>query len=231
MTQWTISLNDKPIKRFTLKEGWNLIIGRGVDSDIIVDNTAISRQHSSIELKDGRYILTDLGSLNGTFVNGKRITGPTHVTEHDVINLGKFRLSISEDGEPMHAASYGAHPSTEDQTIIISAERLAAKTNVFDSKKPDHKLVLIEGHAVPKQIALKGKSSIKIGKDASCDMVLSGLFVAGAQAYIVAHADQFKLIPQRSWASTFLNDRKIKGEQLLSKGDIIKVRSTKIRLY
>jgi pSer/pThr/pTyr-binding forkhead associated (FHA) protein len=78
---------------------------------------------------------------------------------------------------------------------------------------------------------LIGKGSIKIGKDQSCDMILSGLLIADSQCYIVKHDDAFKIVPQRSWAKTFLNGTKIKGEQVLRKGDIIKIRSTKIRFY
>jgi len=231
MTQWTISLNDKAIKHFTIKEGWELTIGRGAEADVIVDNTAISRKHTSIKLKDGLYILTDLGSLNGTFVNGKKITGSEYVTKDDEINLGKFKLSIAEGLKQEKATSYGAHPDTEDKTIIVSAKQLAGVEKESGSKKPDHQLILMEGNASPAKISLKGKSSIKIGKAQSCDMILSGMFIADAQFYIVNHNDKYKIIQQRSWSKTYINGTKIKEEQLLHKGDIIKVRSTKIRFY
>ena len=121
MTEWIISLGDKVIKRFNIKEGWNLTIGRGAEADVIVDNTAISRQHTSIQLRDDSYMLTDLGSLNGTFVNGERIKDTVFVSNRDNIKLGKFELAIAKDDENSEASisSYGAHPDTEDKTIII----------------------------------------------------------------------------------------------------------------
>ncbi len=231
MTEWIISLNEKVIKRFTIKEGWKLTIGRGTDADVIVDNTAISRKHTSLELKDGLYILSDLGSLNGTFVNGKRIKNSEYITQDDGINLGKFSLSVGKGSEQEAASSYGVHPDTEDKTIIVSAKQLASMAKDADPKKPEHQLILMDGHAAPTKIALKGKSSIKIGKAPSCDMVLSGLFIGNAQFYIVKHEDKYKIIPQRSWAKTSLNGTKIKDEHVLRKGDIITVRSTKIRFY
>jgi len=231
MTEWIISLNEKVIKRFTIKEGWNLTIGRGTDADVIVDNTAISRKHASLELKDGLYILTDLGSLNGTFVNGKKIKASEYVTPDDAVNLGKFKLSVAQGSEKEISSSYGAHPDTDDKTIIISAQQLASMEKDSDEKKEEHQLIVIEGNASPTKISLKGKSSIKVGKAPSCDMKLTGLFVADAQFYIVQHNKGYKIIPQRSWAKTLLNGTKIKGENPLRKGDIIKVRSAKIRFY
>jgi pSer/pThr/pTyr-binding forkhead associated (FHA) protein len=231
MNEWIISLNDKVIKRFIIKEGWKLIIGRGANADVIVDNTAISREHTSIELKDGLYILSDLGSLNGTFVNGKKIKGTEYITQEDDIKLGKFKLSVGKGSEQELTSSYGAHPDTDDKTIIVNSKQLSAMAEDPDEKKPEHQLILMEGNAAPSKISLKGKSSIKIGKALSCDMVLSGLFIADAQFYIVQHKDKYKIIPQRSWAKTFLNGTKIKDEKLLKKGDIIKIRSTKIRFY
>ena len=233
MTEWVISLGDKIIKRFNIKDGWNLTIGRGTNADVIVDNTAISRQHTSIELKDTRYILSDLGSLNGTFVNGKKIKGAVYITEDDNIKLGKFKLAVSKDDEKPETtkASYGAHPDTDDKTIIIDPKKLSEMAKGTDPQEPEHQLVLAEGHAVPDKISLKGKNTVKIGKGLSCDMLLTGLFVADSQCYIVKNNDEYKIVPQRSWTKTFLNGTKLRDEHLLRKGDIIKIRSTKIRFY
>ena len=231
MTQWILSLNNKPLKRFTIKEGWNLIIGRGADADVIVDNTAISRQHASLELKDGKYILSDLGSLNGTFVNGKKISSAETIELNDTIRLGKFKLSVSEDSEKMEVSSYGAHPDTEDKTVIINPKSLAGVVKKSGSNQSENKLVLIEGHARPEKISLNGRSTIKVGKAPSCDIILKGLFVADAQFYVVEQNSEYKLIPQRSWAKTFVNGIKIKNGHSLTNGDIIKVSSTKIRFY
>ncbi len=231
MPRWTLSLNNKPIKRFSIKEGWNLTIGRGSDADVIVDNTAISRKHASLELKKNQYVISDLDSLNGTFVNGKKINGATRISVDDIIKLGKFKLALSEDDEKLEVSSYGAHPDTEDKTIIVSAQQFLEKPKNPGSIKNGNRLVLMEGHSEPEKLSLTGKSSIKIGKNASCDMILQGFFVADAQFYIVSQDSKYKLIPQRSWSKTFVNGFKVTHERILSNGDIIRVRSTKIRFY
>ena len=187
MTEWTISLGDKTIRRFNIKEGWQLTIGRGTDADVIVDNTAISRKHTSIELKDGSYLISDLGSLNGTFVNGKRIEETVSITEKDNVKLGKFKLTVSQDDtlDEAESASYGAHPDTDDMTVIVRAKDLAQMATKSTIKESNKQLVLIEGNITPNKLSLKGKNSIKIGKGPSSDMLLSGLFIGEAQCYIV----------------------------------------------
>ena len=57
---------------FTLKEG-SSTVGRTADSDIWLDDDSLSRAHARFEVRDGSVVLQDLGSTNGTFVDGVRI--------------------------------------------------------------------------------------------------------------------------------------------------------------
>ncbi len=63
------------------------VIGRGTGSDIIVDDPAVSRMHAAIEFSDARFILRDLGSKNGTFLEGKSINA-TDLAHGDTFQLG-----------------------------------------------------------------------------------------------------------------------------------------------
>src|SRR5580704_7345426 len=72
-----------------------LRIGRDPGNDLVVPDLSVSRVHAELRnLGDGRYEIADLGSHNGTFVNGQRIARPTTVTEQDLIGIGRatFRL-------------------------------------------------------------------------------------------------------------------------------------------
>jgi ABC transport system ATP-binding/permease protein len=76
-----------------------LRIGRAPESDLVVPDLSVSRVHAELRnLGDGRYEIADLGSHNGTFVNGQRIARPTTVTEQDLIGIGRatFRLHGDE---------------------------------------------------------------------------------------------------------------------------------------
>lgn len=229
MPEWTITLNEKVLKQFTITDGSSLTIGRSADADVVVDNTAISRKHTSLELKDGIYYLADLDSLNGTFVNGQKIEKNVPVSENDRIELGKFKLSIAQDTDQTASTSFATPMDIEDETLFISSKKAAEIMKPSPAGKPQHKLTVITGEASQKMLSLDGKTSIKIGKDASCDIVISGWFVAGAQCYILSRDEKFFIVPQQSWAGTYLNGAKIKNEQLLRKGDVIAIKSVQIR--
>src|SRR5262249_41819101 len=73
-------------------------IGRVQGNDIILPKGNVSKRHSRIVLKDGKFIIVDLKSTNGTYVNGRKITSPLVVKPSDKIYIGDFILAV-EDGE------------------------------------------------------------------------------------------------------------------------------------
>jgi len=83
-------------------------IGRVQGNDIILPKGNVSKRHSRIVLKDGKFIIVDLKSTNGTYVNGRKITSPLVIKPSDKIYIGDFILAV-EDGEGAAvAASAGA---------------------------------------------------------------------------------------------------------------------------
>lgn len=73
-----------------------LSIGRRLDNDIVVDDTRVSRAHAQLRLRFGRYVVYDLGSTGGTFVNGIKIEECV-LRAGDVISLGGIPLIFGED--------------------------------------------------------------------------------------------------------------------------------------
>ncbi len=70
-------------------------LGRHPDSEIMLDDITVSRRHAAIERTDEGYVVTDAGSLNGTYVNQERIERA--VLQHgDELQVGKFRLVLFE---------------------------------------------------------------------------------------------------------------------------------------
>jgi pSer/pThr/pTyr-binding forkhead associated (FHA) protein len=69
-------------------------IGRSPESDIFLDDITVSRNHSQIEHRLEGLVLRDLGSLNGTYVNRRRIHDEERLQNGDEVQIGKFRLVL-----------------------------------------------------------------------------------------------------------------------------------------
>jgi pSer/pThr/pTyr-binding forkhead associated (FHA) protein len=70
-------------------EGDVLTIGREAGNAIVINDAEVSRKHTQFVFQGGKYIVTDLGSTNGTFVNGQRLTGQHILQPGEVISLGE----------------------------------------------------------------------------------------------------------------------------------------------
>jgi hypothetical protein len=70
------------------------VLGRGSDADIVLDDPGVSRRHAEIRLEGGGAVVRDLGSTNGTFVDGER-AGAARVTDGSQITIGRTRITFS----------------------------------------------------------------------------------------------------------------------------------------
>lgn len=69
-------------------------IGRGVSNTIVVDDEYISSEHVLLTWRGNRWWVEDLGSRNGTLLNGQPLTAPAVITTSDVIGIGSTQLKI-----------------------------------------------------------------------------------------------------------------------------------------
>lgn len=77
-----------PGETFSITED-SITIGRDVTNDVVVADAEVSRQHARINRTPGGHVLEDLGSTNGTFVNGERLVAPRVLSAGDLIGLGE----------------------------------------------------------------------------------------------------------------------------------------------
>lgn len=77
--------------QFSLLPNEQITIGRSSDSKIFLDDVTVSRKHASISLVDTDWVLSDSGSLNGTYVNKHRVASAALVSG-DELQIGKFRF-------------------------------------------------------------------------------------------------------------------------------------------
>lgn len=99
--------------------GTNVTIGRNPESDVtLASDTMVSGLHAVVRRYRGGWSVQDLSSLNGTFVNGRRITGERQLRPRDEIGVGNSRFVFWSDG-------VGTVPTTPagDRVVVTPAER------------------------------------------------------------------------------------------------------------
>jgi len=98
-------------------EGDQITIGRDSTNGITINDAEISRRHARLTFQGGKYILEDLGSTNGTFVNGQRLAGPRVLKTGEVVSFGEqivlvFEATTFDSGATMVSPRAAAVPST-----------------------------------------------------------------------------------------------------------------------
>ena len=100
-----------PLSGQSLELEGELVIGRE-GAAVTVEDSELSRRHAAVRSVDGGIEVEDLGSLNGTFVNGQRITAPTRLATGDSIKLGQSVLEL--EGAPAPPTAASAVPARSD---------------------------------------------------------------------------------------------------------------------
>src|SRR5688572_11617223 len=104
-----ITINEKGGQAKSLDfDKTEITIGRVQGNDIVLPKGNISKRHSRIVLRDGKFIIVDLKSTNGTYVNGKRISSPQVLKDADKVYIGDFTLTLEgAEGNGAGASSNG----------------------------------------------------------------------------------------------------------------------------
>lgn len=108
-----------PGKSFELNKS-EIYIGRDIHNDIVINDAEVSRKHARLVIQAGGYVLEDLGSTNGTFVNGQRLMGPHVLRPNELVMLGeKVSLVFEASYEP--GATVAAVPSQPPKAVPSQA--------------------------------------------------------------------------------------------------------------
>jgi pSer/pThr/pTyr-binding forkhead associated (FHA) protein len=110
------------------------VLGRRQDCDLQIPLMGISRQHCELSVKGAKIFVKDLGSSNGTFVNGKRVQQSQELAPGDRLQVGLVLFTVQVDGKPSEVAP----PSREDSVLRPAAAGAAAAENEVDVElEPD----------------------------------------------------------------------------------------------
>lgn len=229
----TLSLiyNEKRLENFPIGMGDTLIIGRQSTNDIVIDNLAVSFLHSRVESIGDEFLLVDLQSENGSFVNDKRITAHW-LKDGDVITIGKHTLLFSNP-KPKNL------PRKMSSSIIETVQMDTAKfRELLNKNEPgtQHKptpqktpsAVLSFLSERRENVPLR-KLPVRIGKWMASDIVIKGIFVGKTAAVINWMSDGWHISNVGGFAKVKVNGSSIKTSVKLNKLDIITIGKTKMQ--
>ena len=94
-----------------------ITIGRNPGNDIPIDNLGVSKQHAKIIKHDGGYVVEDLNSTNGTFINDKRVARAV-LNNNDEVHIGKHSLQIQFKA----TGSSASDQDFGDKTVILTSK-------------------------------------------------------------------------------------------------------------
>ncbi|TGD74753.1 FHA domain-containing protein [Mangrovimicrobium sediminis] len=117
--QWVISAETGPLSGLSYAVRDSLVLGRALECDLAIVTPHVSRQHARIDADDGRLFIEDLGSSNGTMVNGKRAGGRQQLRHDDEIRLHDIIFRVTERLSKPHSERQAS-----DQTTFIHAADL-----------------------------------------------------------------------------------------------------------
>lgn len=89
---WQLDLTGEHVERVYELSDEQVLIGRRDDCAVCLSGNTISRRHAQIRHDDGQFFLTDLGSTNGTMLNGEALVGEEQLRDRDEIGVGIYKL-------------------------------------------------------------------------------------------------------------------------------------------
>src|SRR6185503_14462517 len=123
MAMFSVVISEKGgAERREVFERPEISVGRVQGNDLMLPKGNVSKRHARLIFRDGRFIVTDLNSTNGTYVNRRRIAQATIVREGDRIYVGDFVLRVE--------------PTADSSELPAGADDAARSTSRTDSAPP-----------------------------------------------------------------------------------------------
>jgi adenylate cyclase len=110
--------------RVELAEGYTWKVGRHEENDVVIPSEIVSRQHAMLQRsEDGTFYLIDMGSRNGSFVNGSRVSVPAALHDGDEISLGDTLITFHCDAGTASPAAAAAASSGNTTAAYFALNR------------------------------------------------------------------------------------------------------------
>lgn len=231
----TLKFKDAKISDYLLQKGLSLTIGRRKNNDVVIDNLAVSGHHAKIDSVGSAFVLIDLQSKNGSFVNEKIVH--THWLEDgDVISIGKHSLGFKYTSDELE---FGNSSDKIEKTMVMDTVHYRSMLNNskegdpaarFDDDGIDASGGLLFLNGGSGEIELSRKIT-KIGKDPASDVVIKGVLVGQTSVIITKRSDGFYLSYVGGFSKPKINAKSIKHSVILSDLDVIDIGPAKLQFH
>jgi len=229
MFRVTMSFSGKPVKKFTFEQD-QIAIGRDATCEIVIENIGASRRHAVIEKTPEGYVLSDLQSHNGTYVNGEKIFHH-RLTDNDEFFIGKYAFEF-ESLEPVVAvagdapAPQSAPAKSEMPDMTFRLDRKEIERIIGHSARGAAPQLVQIAPEKEKQTIVLDKAYYVLGKDASAEIKLRG-WNAPAKAGVIIKGEH-------GWRVLGLTTKfRINGKHVadgpLADGDLVQVGGRRFR--
>ena len=195
------------------------VIGRDAGCDFKIASNSVSRRHARLEVREGRLMVTDLGSANGTFVNGERVRERALGVGDEV----KFDVESFRVEGPVDPGRTAMRPAAGAATQVRSAVG-AGGTAVVPT--PSGRLEVVAGME-EKSFAL-AKAKYQVGRAVGSDIHLPEDSVSSRHAQLERTGTGWRLTDLQSTNGTFVNDQRIDSVEL-KPGDRIRFGEVRVR--
>ena len=238
MAKLYLKFDESVLKELPLTQSATTI-GRLPDNTLQIDNLAVSGHHAKIYWNEGHYVVEDLGSLNGTYVNNKRV-GQATLIHGDQVLIGKHIVEFKNEGSMALGVSLpkaGPAAPKLDATVVLDTRR--AQGMISENGAPAKVTRSITGDSVPakERIAvlnvvegktdqvryvLTGKMTV-IGKSSMATVKLKGFFAPESAALISRRDNKYFIAPSERKIRLKINDEDSPNQRELTAGDTIEV--------
>jgi predicted component of type VI protein secretion system len=231
MARITLQFKDLPLKELELA-GESKTIGREPGNDIVVENLLVSGYHARIDPAGKEFVLTDLQSKNGTFVNGERVTS-TKLKNGDQILIGKHTLVFTLD-----PAEIQEYDKLTEETMFIQVAQGSGEAATAESETPDLASTAVSAERPAVLSFVTGgsdefeikKKLVKLGKGEEADIHIRGIFTPKVAATISRRATGYHLSPTGR-AKVKVNGAQIRGSHRLKEFDTIEIGPARLQFY
>ena len=215
----SISLDAKLLEKKKFDQE-SISVGRDAENDIHINNLAVSRFHAKIHKEGEKYIIKDLGSANGTFVNGNKVDW-AELNFGDIILIGKHALKLESTNNSVQEEAF-----IEGNTVMVDRHTQDKFLKKLETQIPSNQTKLISSGGAEIPI---NSEFFTIGKNPGCNISLKELFVKDTHASIIRQGDgNYRLINSGSFFKpTKVNGSKV-NEKILKSGDVIQIGAHKM---